>query len=716
MRKLWDFHGGIHPPEHKAVSTRKPIRTAPLPKQFSVPLNQHIGTPAEPIVAPGQHVLAGQLIARPIGLVSAAVHAPTSGTVTAIENRPAAHPSGLPVPSIIIDADGRDQWVDPEPVPDYRTLSRQHLLERIRMAGISGMGGAGFPTAVKLSPPKEDKVHALIINAAECEPYITADDMLMRERAPQIVRGIEIMAHLLAPEECIIGIEDNKPEAIAALKQATAHTGIEVVVIPTKYPSGGEKQLIRILTGKEVPHGRIPADIGVMCQNVGTAYAVYDAIENGRPLVSRIVTVTGEGVGEPGNFEVRIGTPVSFLLDHCELDAQRTRRVIMGGPMMGFTLENLQAPVIKTTNCIIAATASEFPDPPPEMPCIRCGFCAEVCPAELLPQQLYWFARSRNLDMAERYNLMDCIECGACAYVCPSHIPLVQYYRFAKGELRQAREEKARAEHARERYEQRLARLEREKEEKEARRRARAEAAAAAQAAKQTAAEASGTTTTQPESAAPPPEELETLRKQVEQARKKLDKVKAAAAEVPPDDAEGQARMAKVIEKNLERLKLAEARLAEAEQQKPQVAAKPAPGAPALDPEQQARRIKRLQDKIRTLEATIAKTDDDVRRASLEATLTKERSRLAELTGGTAAEAPAPAEPPAPDREALKAAVDNAQRKLDMMQNMLDEARANQDPEDKIAKLERAVEKNRERLRQAEEALAAAGTPQPENT
>ncbi|RMF19209.1 MAG: electron transport complex subunit RsxC, partial [Gammaproteobacteria bacterium] len=672
----------------------------------------------------------GELIARPIGLVSAAVHAPTSGTVVAIEPRPSAHPSGLPVPSIVLQSDGQDDWVDLNPAEDFRALSRQEIRERIRMAGIAGMGGAGFPTAVKLTPPKEDKVQALIINAVECEPYITADDMLMRERAREIVRGIEIMAHLLEPGECLIAIEDNKPEAIAAMNQAVAQTGIEVVVVPTKYPSGGEKQLIRMLTGKEVPAGRIPADIGVMCQNVGTAYAVHEAISLGKPLISRITTVTGEGVADRGNFEVRIGTPVRDLLEHCELDPQRTRRIIMGGPMMGFTLEHLDAPVTKTTNCLIAATEQEFPDPPAPQPCIRCGFCAEVCPAELLPQQLFFFSQANNMEMAERYNLMDCIECGACAYVCPSHIPLVQYYRYAKGEIRLAREERARAERARERYEQRLARIEREKAEKEARRKARAEAAAAAQAAKRAQsakapAEDKPAATPEANSVASGSQEiLETLRKQVEQARKKLDKVKAAAAEVPPDDTEAQARMAKVIEKNTERMKLAEQKLADAEKQaasgsvradNPPAASVPQPEAPqADDPDVIARKIKRLQNKISTLEQAIEKTDEPARRDSLMQTLNKEQQALRMLQaalGSATGENTSPEEksdPAAPDLDALKAAVANAQRKLDMMQNMLEEAQANGDPEDKIAKLMRAVSKNEERLKQAQDALTRA--------
>ncbi|MED5388872.1 MAG: electron transport complex subunit RsxC, partial [Pseudomonadota bacterium] len=361
-------------------------------------------------------------------------------------------------------------------VADYTEMSPGELVDTIRHAGIAGMGGAGFPTSIKVNLGDHQRVEELIINAVECEPYITADDRLMRERADEIITGIHILQYLLNPRRTLIGIEDNKPEAVSAIKRACKGCDIEVRVVPTKYPSGGEKQIIQLLTGKEVKSGQLPAQVGVVCQNVGTAYAIKRAVVEGEPLLSRVTTLTGEGVREPGNMEVLLGTPVRDLLQYGGVDPDNLGRLVMGGPMMGFTLHNPAVPVVKTTNCIIAATAEELPEPPPEQPCIRCGSCAEVCPANLLPQQLYWHAKNDDLERAQHHNLMDCIECGACAYVCPSHIPLVQYYRYAKGEVRQQAADQVKADKARQRFEARQARIEAEKAEKEARRQARLEA------------------------------------------------------------------------------------------------------------------------------------------------------------------------------------------------------------------------------------------------
>lgn len=485
MRTLHDFHGGIHPPENKVQSNRRPIRSAGIPPRLIIPLQQHIGAPAVCRVSPGDRVLKGERLADAQGRVSVPVHAPTSGIVHSIELHPVPHPSGEQDWCILLDSDGEDIWAPLTPCDDYTQRERDEILARIRDAGVAGMGGAGFPTEIKLHPPAHDKVNTLILNGAECEPYITADDRLMRERALEVVRGLEIMAWLLRPAECLIGIEDNKPEAIAALREAVSGTRIEIVVVPTKYPSGGEKQLVQILTGLEIPHGHIPADVGVMCQNVGTAVAVYRAVVLGEPLISRITTVTGEAVREAGNFEVLIGTPVEWLLARAGFMAERAERLVLGGPMMGFTLHDTATPITKTSNCVIAASASEMPVPAPAQACIRCSLCAQACPMELLPQQLYWFARAEDWTRAEHHNLFDCIECGACAYVCPSQIPLVQYYRHAKGEIRTLQAEQSKSDKARERFEARQARLAREAEEKEAKRRARAQAAAQAQAAKQ---------------------------------------------------------------------------------------------------------------------------------------------------------------------------------------------------------------------------------------
>ena len=473
---VYDFPGGVPPAEHKTVSNRTPIAPGPRPAQLVLPLNMHLGAPARPIVAVGDRVLKGQMLAEPAGAVSAALHAPTSGTVVALGPRPIQHPSGMDALCIVLEPDGEDRWAERRPVADHTRLGPGKLIALLRDAGVAGLGGAGFPTSVKVNLGDHQRVEQLIINAVECEPYITADDRLMRERADEIVLGIQILQYLLNPHDTLIGIEDNKPEAIAALRAACADSDVEVRVVPTKYPSGGEKQLIQLLTGKEVPSGSIPAQCGVVCQNVGTAWAVKRAVHDGEPLLSRITTVTGDAVARPGNYEVWLGTPVADLLHHAGVDKERLGRLVMGGPMMGFTLHDPSVPVVKTSNCVIAASAEELPEPPPEQACIRCGACAEVCPANLLPQQLYWYAKTDDFERAQHHNLMDCIECGACAYVCPSHIPLVQYYRYAKGEIRTQAAEQIKADRARERFEARQARLEREQAEKEARRRARLEA------------------------------------------------------------------------------------------------------------------------------------------------------------------------------------------------------------------------------------------------
>lgn len=472
----YDFPGGVHPAEHKSVSNQTPIAPGPRPAQLVLPLNMHLGAPARPIVTVGDRVLKGQMLAEPAGAVSAALHAPTSGTVVALGPRPIQHPSGMDALCIVLEPDGEDRWAERRPVADHTRLGPGKLIALLRDAGVAGLGGAGFPTSFKVNLGDHQRVEQLIINAVECEPYITADDRLMRERADEIVLGIQILQYLLNPHDTLIGIEDNKPDAIAALRAACADSDVEIRVVPTKYPSGGEKQLIQLLTGKEVPSGSIPAQCGVVCQNVGTAWAVKRAVHDGEPLLSRVTTVTGDAVAHPGNYEVWLGTPVADLLRHAGVDKDRLGRLVMGGPMMGFTLHDPSVPVVKTSNCIIAASAEELPEPPPEQACIRCGACAEVCPANLLPQQLYWYAKTDDFERAQHHNLMDCIECGACAYVCPSHIPLVQYYRYAKGEIRTQTAEQIKADRARERFEARQARLEREQAEKEARRRARLEA------------------------------------------------------------------------------------------------------------------------------------------------------------------------------------------------------------------------------------------------
>ncbi|MCO4836766.1 MAG: electron transport complex subunit RsxC [Oceanospirillaceae bacterium] len=490
MTKIWDFHGGVHPVQNKDQSNQLPINTMPLPKQLVLPLNQHIGSQAKAIVAPGEYVLKGQLIASAQGFISANIHAPSSGFIDAIEARTLPHQSALSGECIIINTDGKDQWTQLHPISNHEALSKQDLLHVIQAAGITGMGGAGFPSVVKLQP--KVKIHTLVINAAECEPYITSDDRLMREYALQIIQGIRISQMLLDQPRCLIGIEDNKPEAIVALNEALsslAHNtaSIEVCVIPTKYPSGGEKQLLEILTGQQVPHGGIPADIGLVCQNVGTVKAIYDAVVLGQPLISRITTVTGKAAKNAGNFKVLIGTQVCDLLDFAQVDLSQTSRLVMGGPMMGFTIEDTHIPLIKSSNCLLAAADLELAPVADHHSCIRCGLCEVACPAQLLPQQLFWFAKAHEFEKAQDHNLSDCIECGACAWVCPSQIPLVQYYRFAKGKLKDLANEAHIAELSRVRFENREQRLIDEKLAKEEKRKNRATAAAAAQAAKRAA-------------------------------------------------------------------------------------------------------------------------------------------------------------------------------------------------------------------------------------
>ncbi|WP_394238919.1 electron transport complex subunit RsxC [Pseudomonas anguilliseptica] len=483
QERIWDIPGGIHPAERKELSNRTPIQPAPLPGRLALPLNQHIGTPAEPVVVVGERVRKGQLIAAATGFVSVPVHAPTSGTVSFIGPQPYPHVSGMLAPAIVIDSDGLDEWIELTPQPDYRHLESSTLVELIRQAGISGLGGAGFPTAVKLNARPTQKIHTLIINGTECEPYISADDLLMRERANELISGIDILVQLIQPDQVLIGIEDNKPEAIAAVRRALNERSYQLKVFPTKYPSGGEKQLIQILTGVEVPSGGLPADIGMLCQNVGTCVAIHNAVIHGKPLISRITTLTGEALARPMNVEVLLGTPAGELLAFAGLDQGKLNRLIMGGPMMGFTLPDFAVPVIKTTNCLLASTTAELPPPPPAMPCIRCGECAEACPASLLPQQLHFFAIGQEHEQLKAHNLFDCIECGACAYVCPSSIPLVQYYRAAKGEIRELEQKQLKAEQSKQRFELRQERLRRAEEQKEAERQARAAKAAQAKAA-----------------------------------------------------------------------------------------------------------------------------------------------------------------------------------------------------------------------------------------
>ncbi len=493
MLQLFRFKGGVKPATNKTQSTHLPIAVAPLPTRLVVPLHQSIGGTPQPLVAIGDKVLKGQKIGAADGWISAAVHAPTSGTVVDVGLHVVPHPSGLSAACVVIEADGKDEWITRQRI-DPSQLEPEQVREALREAGVVGLGGAVFPSHAKLSPSKTVPMEELVINGAECEPFITCDDLLMRERAEDIVRGVAIFRDLLRPKKVLIGIEDNKPEAVAAMSAAVKAVGEDfaVIAVPTRYPAGGAKQLIRVLTGKEVPASKRSTDLGVQCFNVATAYTAYRAIAHGEPVISRLVTLTGNVEG-PRNWEVLIGTPMDQFLPLGKVKPGTTG-YLMGGPMMGFEMPTIDTPLVKATNCIIALSPELFPSPPPEMPCIRCGECARACPHELQPFEMYWFSRAKNFGKAQEYKLFDCIECGCCSFVCPSRIPLVQYFRFAKSEIWARERDKKAADSAKERFDFRTLRDEREKAEKAE----KLAKAAAAQAAKKAAEAAAASTAAQP--------------------------------------------------------------------------------------------------------------------------------------------------------------------------------------------------------------------------
>lgn len=471
-RTVHSFHGGVHPPENKDLSSKTPIQKAPLPSKVVVPMLQSLGNRARQIlVNVGDRVLKGQMIGAPDGSISVGAHAPTSGVVTAIGPAMLPHPSGLAEVAVTIEPDGQDCWIERMPF-NWRAADLRAVRQHLRDMGVVGLGGAVFPSHLKIAD--KGKVRTLIVNGAECEPYISCDDRLMRERAAGIVAGVGIVRELIDAQEVLIGIEDNKPEAIAAMREAVAECdfNVEVVVIPTLYPSGAAKQMIKLLTGIEVPSGTRSTDMGVQCFNVATLYTIWRALEFGEPAISRIVTLTGH-VERPGNYEALIGTPVMELLEHAGVKSGAEGH-IFGGPMMGFELPSLEIGLPKAGNCVIVKSPEAFPAHEPEMPCIRCGKCAEACPIELQPMDLYWFARGKRFDKSEKWQLFDCIECGACAYVCPSEIRLVDYFRYSKSEIWEAERLSKAADHARKRHEFRQFREEREKREKAERLAARA--------------------------------------------------------------------------------------------------------------------------------------------------------------------------------------------------------------------------------------------------
>ena len=726
--KVWDIPGGVHPPENKAQSLIEPLTPLAIAPQLILPLNQHIGAPAKVLVEVGQEVLGGELLAEADGVFSAHVHAPTSGTVAAIVEHVVPHPSGMTDTCIILDTDGKDNWQPLDEAPDYQNLDKTALLARVRAAGIAGLGGAGFPTAVKLNPRANQPIDTLIINGTECEPYITADDILMQNRADDVIAGTQILSKLLGePARVVIGVEDNKPEAISSLREAAKGTAIDVVSFPTKYPSGGEKQLIQILTGREVPAGQIPASIGIVCQNVGTTAAVYRAVRFGEPLVKRITTVVGEALDTQRNVEVLLGTPIRFVLEQHGFNEKKASRLVMGGPMMGFSLPDTSVPLVKTTNCILAPTRKELPPPSPAQACIRCGMCAEACPADLLPQQLFWYAQSEDLEKLEAHNLFDCIECGACSFVCPSHIPLVQYYRAAKGEIRQHRIDKEKSDRSRRRFEFRKERIAKEEAEKEAKRLARKKAAEEAKKKLAEQKAASGDTKAAP---APAPAADE-------KQRAKLERLVAAAedslkqAQKPLEDATDEQ-----LEKQQARIKQAEVKLSAARDKLAALgggASKPAsPEAskPAADDPVSAaiERAKakvamapedKLRSSLESLYKRLAKAEEKAREAreqdpdkadALEQGVSKLKEKIAsaqkeldELTPSSVAE-PTPRDPATSDTsggataDAASSAIEKAKARAAAMSTMsaADKLR------NQVDSLEARLEKSRARLSKAE--------------
>ena len=474
--RLWDFPGGIHPPEMKQQSNGTKLSRLKQPDTYYIALKQHAGKAGQLLVQVGDYVLKGQALTQGDDYRTLPVHAPTSGTITAIGDYASSHPSGLPETTITLQADGKDQWRDRQPIEDFLTVPPEQLLQKIYQAGIAGLGGAVFPTASKIASA-ENKVKLLIINGAECEPYITCDDRLMRDRSLDILEGIRILRYILRPQKVVLAIEDNKAEAIEAMQQALSGANdIEIRVIPTKYPSGAAKQLIQVLTGLEVPNNGRSSQIGVLMNNVATAFAVKKAIIDDEPLIERVVTLTGDKIPQPRNVWARIGTPIYHLLQQAGYQYDDRFPVFMGGPMMGFILPNLNSPVTKVTNCLIAPDHFEYQPPPQERNCIRCSACSDHCPIKLMPQQLYWFARSEDHEKSEQYNLKDCIECGVCAYVCPSNIPLIQYFRQEKAKIAELKLKAKLAEEAKVRFEAKQARMEREKQERDRRTQLAAEA------------------------------------------------------------------------------------------------------------------------------------------------------------------------------------------------------------------------------------------------
>lgn len=459
---LYSFKGGLKLKHHKSDSLDKPLAISTIPDKLFISLRINRGNIAKPMVKIGDHVLKGDVIAKPDTINGSYIHASSSGIITAISDKETASPDADRATVIEITTDKKDQWIKLNPSKDIKTA--------IREAGLVGMGGAGFPTHLKY---QSNEISTLIINGAECEPYISCDEQLMLDFPNELLDGIILMLEVAHAKQAIIALEDQ----IGGIKTqfekiiASRHiNNISVIKVPTIYPAGGEKQLIKVLTGEEVPSGGLPLDLGMIVQNVGTAKALSDYYSQGKPLVERIITVAGDGVDEPQNYKALIGTPISHLLKQAKFNKDKTNRLIIGGPMMGYAMPNDDIGIDKTSNCILALSHENTKHHGDVLPCIRCGECVNVCPANLLPQQLHWYIKGENLEKAREHHLFDCIECGACAWVCPSQIKLVDYYRYAKSELKYLDFKRNKSDESQLRHEMREERLQRLKDERLAKR------------------------------------------------------------------------------------------------------------------------------------------------------------------------------------------------------------------------------------------------------
>ncbi|WP_444994103.1 electron transport complex subunit RsxC [Aliikangiella sp. IMCC44359] len=471
------FHGGIHPQEFKTLSNDRPIEKVNLPQQLIIPIQQSIGDSGKIIVSVGDKISSGQLLVDNNEVFGANIHSPLCGEITAIKPQYIGHPSGMKQLAISLKVDSKTitNFKAPSPQPDWKNSSAEDLLKQIKASGIVGLGGATFPTSVKLSATP---INTLIVNAMECEPYITCDDRLLREQPENIILGAQIAAKIVNAKSIIFAIEDNKTEAInvlsKAIKQLSSKTStvkITIKVAPTKYPSGGEKQTIELITGKQLPAGQLPASMGILIQNVATLHAVYQAIIYEKPLIDRLVTLTGNLIQKAGNYWIPFGMTINDIMSQFNIDTSRCERVIIGGPLMGQSVNDFNVPITKATNCLIFNSKDVdeklwLTQSTQHQECIRCSECEKVCPVELLPQQLYWFSQSDQWENLENQGLFDCIECGACAYVCPSEIPLVQYYRYGKSVIRTNKNKQMLSEKAKQRFEFREMRLARAKAER----------------------------------------------------------------------------------------------------------------------------------------------------------------------------------------------------------------------------------------------------------